>query len=117
MHFFDSHVLFSELRRFGLGLDKLGLQLETLDDLLVPLLLIGLVEGVILRNRLLLKCYVYLVTSFFDLRLKHSKVKEKSGRLLSRCFRQLDLILLIRYFRRHLTHMLINYPEMILFAL
>lgn len=115
MHFFHSQVLLSELGWFGLGLDELGLELETLDDLLVRLLLIGLVEGAILRDRLLLKCPVDLVTSFFHLRLEQSKVKEKSGRLLLRRLRLLDL--LIRYCRRNLTRILIDNTEMILFAL
>lgn len=116
MNFFHSQVLLSELGGFGLGLDELGLQLETLDNLLVCLSLIRLAEGVILRDRLLLECFVYVITRFFRLRLKKSKVKEKSGRLLVRCFTQLDR-LIISCCTRKLSLFLINYPEMILFAL
>ena len=116
MNFFHSQVLLSELGGFGLGLDELGFQLETLDNLLVCLSLIRLAEGVILRDRLLLECFVYVITRFFRLRLKKSKVKEKSGRLLVRCFTQLDR-LIISCCTRKLSLFLINYPEMILFAL
>ena len=116
MNFFHSQVLLSELGGFGLGLDELGLQLETLDNLLVCLSLIRLAEGVILRDRLLLECFVYVITRFFRLRLKKSKVKEKSGRLLVRCFTQLDR-LIISCCTRKLSLFLINYPEMILFEL
>ena len=97
-------------------MDELGLQLETLDNLLVCLSLIRLAEGVILRDRLLLECFVYVIARFFRLRLKKSKVKEKSGRLLVRCFTQLDR-LIISCCTRKLSLFLINYPEMILFAL
>jgi hypothetical protein len=116
LNFFHSQEVLSELGRFGLGLDELGLQLETLDNLLVCLSLIRLAEGVILRDRLLLECFVYVITRFFRLRLKKSKVKEKSGRLLVRCFTQLDR-LIISCCTRKLSLFLINYPEMILFAL
>ena len=54
LHFFHSQVLLSELGWFGLGLDELWLQLETLDDLLVRLRLFRLTEGVILRDWFLL---------------------------------------------------------------